>query len=194
MMRTALTLTLAVTTTAVLAAGCSSGASTNTSDSGASGSTAAATTTTDPTTDAREQTLAAVQRYFQTLSRLDADPTMPLPAADQVAAGDTLTIVQADVTKRRAEGVTITGEIRVVDSKVTEVRLTPAPATTVAKVCLDTTSRAAHLPDGTPAGGGGSARAGTTLTLTNPTWPDASGWRVVGDTYKQQRQAEVCDG
>lgn len=194
-MRTPITLTIAVVSAAFIA-GCSNSNTNSTGDlRSTSGTSSAAAATTEPKQKASEQSLAMVDRYFQTLSKLDADPATPIAAVEEVATGDALTYTKADVTVRRSQGVAITGSLTVSKAKVTDIRLEPASATSVVRVCVDSSTRDAKNPDGSSAiGADRLTKSATTLTLQNVQWPDGSGWRVVGDSALQQRKQEPCDG
>ncbi|MBF6333618.1 hypothetical protein [Nocardia transvalensis] len=185
--------TLATTLTATaLIAGCGGGTNHTTDLTGGDKSTATTTDATDPKNTAADQTIAVVERYFQTLSRLDADYTVPVDAADDVASGAALNTVKADVTVRRSKGITITGDIKVVGTKVTDVRLTPPPATVQVRACVDTSSRDAKYPDGSSANAANRVpRQITQLTVENPAWPDPKGWRVAVDAGN--RGGEACE-
>lgn len=194
------TTTLILATTAALAVITGSGCSTNaTNTTGAIGTTVAGAEATtagadDPKQEATDQALALVTRYYQTLSRIDSDVSVPAAALDEVAGGPALTISTADVTVRRSQGVTITGEITVVDTEATEVRIDSAPATVVVRACIDTSSRDAKLPDGSSALSPGSLpRSSQTLKVENVNWPESNGWRVTGNSALEQRRQEPCD-
>ncbi|MFH5208101.1 hypothetical protein [Antrihabitans spumae] len=96
--KSALTTIMAVVVTvAFLLSACSNEATTPITTPALGGG---ATASDNPETVATEQALAAVTRYFQVLSRLDADATTSLNEADAVAAGQVLETAKADVTVR----------------------------------------------------------------------------------------------
>ncbi|MEV6774387.1 hypothetical protein AB0N05_37700 [Nocardia sp. NPDC051030] len=192
-MRTPLKLAIALAAT-VMITGCGSETTNNTAVIGGESSSSAKTSSNNanPQQAASEQAIALVNRYFQTISRLDADPTVTINAVDDVAAGQALTTAKADVTTRRSQGIVITGEIKVVDAKAAEVRLDAKPASVQVHACLDISTRDAKFPDGSSANAANrNPRVSSQLTVENPSWPDSRGWRVVADTGK--RGGEACE-
>lgn len=175
--------------------GCSRDSSNTTVDLGSQQATAAASTTAaDPKKEASDQAIALATRYYQTVSRLDSDYSVPVNSAAEVMSNPVLDLTKADVTLRRSQGITITGEIRVTQSKVVETQTGGQPARAKVRVCVDTSSLDAKFPNGSSAMAPGRVTSSaSTLTMENPKWPDSSGWRVVGDQALQERKQEPCD-
>ncbi|MFH5208100.1 hypothetical protein [Antrihabitans spumae] len=147
----------------------------------------------NPEAAATEQALAAVTRYFQVLSRLDADATTSIADADAVAAGAVLETLKADVTVRRSKGLVITGDVTVLSAKAGDPHIPPpTPAKVEVRACVDTSTRDARFPDGTSAIDSNRLKQQLAiLTVENQSWPDSAGWRVTVDAGN--RGQERCD-
>lgn len=193
-MRTPATVTIAfAAAAAAVLAGCSSGTTTNNTSFGRAGN-AAASTTSDPTSTATQQVTDAVSHYYQVVSQLDTDVTVPVTAAEQVAGGPVLNSTKGDIIEYRSQGITITGATTVSSAKVSDLKLDAHPATSTVRVCVDTSTLDAKYPDGRSAMSASRiTKSATTLTLENAAWPSATGWRVSGDSALQQRKQEPCD-
>lgn len=189
----ALTTTAAAVTVAFLLPACSNDEPNTPNITTAPLSGPDSTVSNDPKTAATEQALAAVTRYYQVLSRLDADVTTSIADADAVASGAVLETLKADVTVRRSKGLTITGDVTVLSAKAGDPQLPPpTPAKVEVRACVDTSTRDAKFPDGTSAIDQNRIKQQLAiLTVENPAWPDPAGWRVAVDAGN--RGQERCD-
>jgi hypothetical protein len=201
-----------VTRTAVTAAvaavltvsGCSSSGSgsstapTSTPTSGSSSS--AAPSTTDPADDVRAQVVEFVPTYLRTIDDLYLDPSRPLDDLYEVAVAPEATNQATAIGTFRSQGYRQVGRSRLVTATADSVDLTTDPAaspsptlpTVVVTACVDVSQVQATDASGTsvvPADRPSYLVA--RLTVVNPDYPDASGWRV---SEAPNRQAQSCDG
>lgn len=189
----ALTTTAAAVTVAFLLPACSADEPKTSNITTAPLSGPETTVADNPETAAREQALAAVTRYFQVLSRLDADASTSINDADAVASGAVLETLKADVTVRRSKGLAITGDVTVLNASAGDPQLPPpTPAKVEVRACVDTSTRDAKFPDGTSAIDQNRIKQQLAiLTVENLSWPDPAGWRVTVDAGN--RGQERCD-
>lgn len=202
-----------VTRTAVMAAvaavltvsGCSSSgggssaAPTSTTTSGSS-SSSAAPSTTDPANDARAQAVEFVPTYVQTIDDLYLDPSRPLDDLYEVAVAPEATNQATAIGTFRSQGYRQAGRSQLVTATADSVDLTTDPAaspsptlpTVVVTACVDVgqvqatdASGASVIPADRP------RYLVAQLTVVNPDYPNASGWRV---SEAPNRQAQSCDG
>jgi len=199
--RTAVTAALAAVLTV---SGCSS--------SGGGSSTAPTTTTTpgssasaapsaaDPADDARAQAIDFVPTYVQTIDDLYLDPTRPLDDLYEVAVAPEATNQATAIGTFRSQGYRQVGRSQLVTATADSVDLTTDPAaspsprlpTVVVTTCVDVgpvqatdASETSVVPADRP------RYLVARLTVVNPDYPDAAGWRV---SEAPNRQAQSCDG
>jgi hypothetical protein len=149
------------------------------------GSSTAATTTTTaaaPSTsvspaDATGQAAAALTHYLDVFNRLVAggDPA----ELSTVASGIEVTNANNDLAATRASGVRYVKGSQVLSSTVGAVNSSAVPATAQIIACI---SRGVEQGKTAPSG---PAQRGT-FYLTNPAWPDPSGWRVSDSDLRGQ--------
>lgn len=146
---------------------------------------------------AGDAAIAKVADFYAVRGEVDADPAVPVEKLSQVAGDPVLGKYTADAMLRRSEGVTSTGQITVVSSKVTDLDAPSdesgepidGPAWVHVEACTDITTWNAVRADGTSAM---DSNRGTyelaRFTVRNADWPDASGWRVTSQTVEKAQQ------
>ncbi|MFC9358712.1 hypothetical protein ACFTZB_19350 [Rhodococcus sp. NPDC057014] len=192
---------LAATTLLVGATACS--------DTGAADPTVELTATGDPAFEgpdgadmsnktpdelAREQALAKVNDFYAVLGSVEADPGASTDTINAVAADPVLAGRVGDITLRRSQGITSSGAITVVASSVSDLSVPvdndgesrPEPAWVHVRACTDISGWTTSYPDGTSAMKPDRGRfEATAITVRNPAWPDANGWRVTSQTVEK---------
>ncbi|WP_233488934.1 hypothetical protein [Blastococcus sp. TF02-09] len=201
-----------VTRTAVMAAvvavltisGCSSsggGASTAPTRTTTPGpSSSAAPSATDPADEARAQAVEFLPTYVQTIDDLYLDPTRPLDDLYEVAVAPEATNQATAIGTFRSQGYRQVGRSELVTATADSVDLTTdsaaspssAAPTVVVTACVDVEQVQATDASGTSVVPADRPRyLVARLTVVNPDYPDASGWRV---SEAPNRQAQSCDG
>ena len=163
-------------------------------------SSSAARTATDPSDDAEAQAVAFVPTYVRTIDDLHLDPSRPLDDLYEVAVTPEATVQATAIGTFRSQGFRQVGRTQLVTATADSVDLTTDPAaspsprlpTVVVIACVDVSQVQA-----TDASGNSVIPADrpsylvARLTVVNPDYPDASGWRV---SEAPNRQAQSCDG
>ena len=183
--------------------GCSSGDASSTaptSASSGSSSSSAAPTTADSFHDAQSQAVDLVPTYLRTIDDLYLDPARPLDDLYEVAVAPEATSEATAIGTFRSQGYRQVGRTQLVTATADSVDLSTDPAaspsptlpTVVVTACVDVSQVQA-----TDASGNSVIPADrpsylvARLTVVNPDYPDASGWRV---SEAPNRQAQSCDG
>ena len=169
--------------------------------SGTTGSSSsAASTTATPSEDAEAQAVAFVSTYLRVIDDLYLDPNLPLDGLYEVAVAPEATAQATAIGTFRSQGYLQAGRSELVTATADSVDLTadpeasPAPRLPFVEVtaCVDVSQVQATDASGNsviPADRPGFLIA--QLTVVNPNYPDASGWRV---SEAPNRQAQACDG
>jgi hypothetical protein len=163
-------------------------------------SSSAAPTATDPSNDAEAQAVALVPTYVRTIDDLHLDPSRPLDDLYEVAVTPEATVQATAIGTFRSQGFRQTGRSELVTATADSVDLTTDPAaspaprlpTVVVTACVDVSQVQATDTSGTSVIPADRPRyLVARLTVVNPDYPDASGWRV---SEAPNRQAQSCDG
>lgn len=147
-----------------------------------------------PEQQASEAAIAKVNEFYAVRGALDADPAQPVERLTTVAGDPVLGKYTGDITLRRSQGVASTGQISVVNSKVTDLDAPKdaegspiaGPAWVHVEACTDITTWNSVHADGSSAM---DPNRGTyervKFTVRNAEWPDANGWRVTSQTVEK---------
>ena len=162
-------------------------------------SSSAAPTASDPSNDAEAQAVAFVPTYVRTIDDLHLDPSRPLDDLYEVAVTPEATVQATAIGTFRSQGFRQAGRSELVMATADSVDLTTDPAasptplpTVVVTACVDVSQVQATDASGTSVIPADRPRyLVARLTVVNPDYPDASGWRV---SEAPNRQAQSCDG
>ena len=167
----------------LLAVGCGTG------DASGPGPTPTAVTVAPPSTTqagtAAEQAALtdAITRYQSVYSSVYANPRQDLAIVDTVAAGEEAASLRDQAAQVAAQGIVVTGAIKLLRLRVDSVSPSPvAGGPTAANVttCNDVSGTTATNPDGSSnLNPNRLSQTKTTFQLQNPTPADPAGWRVV---------------
>ena len=166
---------------------------TSTADPAFGGPDGTATAKT-PDEQARAQALAKVNDYYALLGSVEADPAASTDAISTVAADPVLSGQVGNITLRRSQGITSTGAITVVNSSVSDLEVPvdengkprTEPAWVHVQACTDISGWENQYQDGTSAMKPDRGQfESTAITVRNPEWPDANGWRVTSQTVEK---------
>ncbi len=173
----------ALAATAMLASGCGA------RDVSAPGPTPTAVTVAPPSTGqagtAAEQAAltAAITRYQSVYSSIYANPRQDLAIVDTVAAGEEAASLRDQAAQVAAQGIVVTGAIKLLRLRVDSVSPSPvAGGPTAANVttCNDVSGTKATNPDGSSnLNPNRLSQTKTTFQLQNTTPADPAGWRVI---------------
>jgi len=141
------------------------------SSTAATTTTAAAPSTSVSPADAAGQAAAALTRYLDVFNQLVAGGGDPAELST-VASGIEITNAGNDLAATRASGVRYVKGSQLLSSTVGAVDSSVVPATAQIIACV-----AGGVPAGQASSAPPPAQRGT-FYLTNPAWPDPSGWRV----------------
>ncbi len=167
----------------LLAVGCGTG------DASGPGPTPTAVTVAPPSTTqagtAAEQAALtdAITRYQSVYSSVYANPRQDLAIVDTVAAGEEAASLRDQAAQVAAQGIVVTGAIKLLRLRVDSVSPSPvAGGPTAANVttCNDVSGTTATNPDGSSnLNPNRLSQTKTTFQLQNPTPADPAGWRVI---------------
>ncbi len=167
----------------LLAVGCGTG------DASGPGPTPTAVTVAPPSTTqagtAAEQAALtdAITRYQSVYSSVYANPRQDLAIVDTVAAGEEAASLRDQAAQVAAQGIVVTGAIKLLRLRVDSVSPSPvAGGPTAANVttCNDVSGTTATNPDGSSSlNPNRLSQTKTTFQLQNPTPADPAGWRVI---------------
>jgi hypothetical protein len=157
-------------------------------------------TSTSPSDEASALAVALVPTYLKTLDDLAADPGLPLNRLHNVTVSPEFTIQVAAIARFRAKGYRQVGQVQLVNTSVRRVSManrptaSPSPQWPTVRVtaCVDVSGVKAHdkagesvIPKNRP------KYLIEQLTITNPQYPDQTGWRV---SHAPNTQATSCNG
>lgn len=144
----------------------------------------------EPAEQARQQATAAIEAYNDVSNALYTDPSGDQAQIATVATGRAAEFLAGDIDGIAAEGARLSGDALIADMTITNLNITTEVAEVDADVCYDLTD----------ARGLNAAGEDVTepdrpdfvlerYTVTNPSWPDAEGWRV-SDTEQRNQPCE----
>ena len=152
-----------------------------------------------PEQQATEAAIAKTSEFYAARGQIEADPTAPVEGLNRVAGNPVLDKYAADITLRRSQGITSTGQIQVLNAAVTDLDApkdadgnpTANPAWVHVEACTDISGWLNTYPDGRSAMDPDRGQFGVVkLTVRNPNWPDSDGWRV---TSEEGKKVDSCN-
>jgi hypothetical protein len=145
-----------------------------------------------PSDRAKTAAIKTVSDYFALLDRVATNPNVPLNDLHTVSIEPDFPIIASDYGRNRSLGYKQTGTTKVVRAVATRVTLTNSPSAqppvypiVTVTACIDVSS--VVLKDSHGARVGIANRPNfyvEKMTLINPSYPDASSWRVSNLTNK----------
>jgi hypothetical protein len=155
---------------------------------------------TSPAAEASAQAVALVPIYLKTIDDLFLDPTLSLNRLHNVTVSPEFLIEASGIAKFRGRDYRQIGKVRLVKTSVIRVslvnrpRASPSPhwPTVWVTTCVDVSGVQAYDANGTSVLQPGRPDfVIQRLTVTNPQFPDRTGWRV---SHAPNEQAASCDG